>query len=144
MENREKSGNWQILFSRASKSLWMMKFRAIKLKGTCSLEENLWQSFCSYCSVPQLHTTLCDPMNCSMPGFPVLHYPPDFVQTHVHWISNAIQPSHPLLLMSLLPSFFPNIRVFSQWIGSFLEVAKTLELQLQSQSLKWIFRVDFL
>ena len=48
------------------------------------------------CSVTQLYLTLCDPMNCSTPGFPVLHYLLEFVQTHVHWVDNAIQPSHPL------------------------------------------------
>ena len=48
------------------------------------------------CSVTQLCPTLCNPMNCSMPGFPVLHYLPEFAQTHVHWVGDAIQPSHPL------------------------------------------------
>ena len=43
---------------------------------------------------------LCDPMDCSTPGFPVLHYLPEFAQTHVHWVIDAIQPSHPLLLPS--------------------------------------------
>ena len=51
----------------------------------------LW--FC--CSVTQLCLTLCNPMNCSMPGFPVLHYLPEFTQTHVYWVSDAIQPSYP-------------------------------------------------
>ena len=50
------------------------------------------------CSVTQLCPSLCDPMDCSMLGFPVLHYLPEFVQTHVHWVDNAIQPSHPLPL----------------------------------------------
>ena len=49
----------------------------------------------------------------SMPGFPVLHYFPKFAQTHVHWTGDAIQPSHPLLSPSLLPSDFPSIKVFS-------------------------------
>ena len=48
------------------------------------------------CSVAKSCPTPCDPMNCSMPGFPVLHYLPEFAQTHVHWICDAIQPSHPL------------------------------------------------
>ena len=52
-------------------------------------------------------------MNCSTPGFPVHHYLPDFAQTHVHWVSDAIQPSHPLLSHFLPPSGFPSIRVFS-------------------------------
>ena len=57
--------------------------------------------------------TLCDPTDCSMPGFPVHHQLPEFTQTHVHWVGDAIQPSHPLSSPSPLPSIFPNIRVFS-------------------------------
>ena len=52
-------------------------------------------------------------MNCSMPGFSVLQYLLGFVQIHVHWVSDAIQLSHPLAFPSLLPSIFPSIRVFS-------------------------------
>ena len=48
------------------------------------------------CLVTQLCLTLCSPMDCSMPGFPVLHHLPELAQTHVHWVSDAIQPSHPL------------------------------------------------
>ena len=62
-----------------------------------------------WCSVTQLCLTLCDPLDCSTPGFSVLHYLPEFAQTHVHCISNAIQPSHPLLP----PSIFLSIRNFS-------------------------------
>ena len=65
------------------------------------------------CSVTQLCSTLCDSMDCSMPGFPILPYLPEFAQIHVHWVGEAIQPSvlcHPLLL---LPSIFPSIEVFS-------------------------------
>ena len=55
-------------------------------------------------------------MNCSTPGFPVLHYLPEFVQTHVHWVDGAIQPSHLLLSPLFLPSIFPSIRVFfNEW-----------------------------
>ena len=59
------------------------------------------------------HVGLCDFMNCSIPGSPVLHYLPEFAQTHVHWTSDAIQPSYPLSPLLLLPSIFPSIRVFS-------------------------------
>ena len=52
---------------------------------------------CCCCSVTQLCPILCDPMVCSTPGFPVLHYVPEFAQTHVHGVSDATQPSHPLL-----------------------------------------------
>ena len=52
---------------------------------------------------------LCNPMDCSMPGFPVLHYLPEFAQTHVHWLGDAIQPSHPVLpFSSRLPSFLAS------------------------------------
>ena len=62
------------------------------------------------CSVAQSCLTLCDPMDCSIPGSPVLHHLLELAQTHVHWGGDAIQPSHPLLL---LPPIFPSIRVFS-------------------------------
>ena len=58
--------------------------------------------------------TLCNPMDCSMPGFPLLHYLLEFAQTHVCWVHDAIQPSHPLSYLLLLPSCFPSIRVFSK------------------------------
>ena len=51
---------------------------------------------CCCCWVAQSYLTLCDPMDCSTPGFPVLHHLPDLAQTHVHWVDDAIQPSHPL------------------------------------------------
>ena len=64
----------------------------------------------SCCSVSQLCPTLCNPMDRSMPGFPVLHHFLELAQTHVHWVGDAIQPSCPLLL---LPSIFLSIKVFS-------------------------------
>ena len=64
-------------------------------------------------SVSQLCLTLCDLMYCSTPSLPVHHQPPEFAQTHVHWVSDAIQPSHPLSSPLLLPSIFLSIRVFS-------------------------------
>ena len=54
-----------------------------------------------FSSVTQLCTTLCDPMNCSMPGLPVHHQLPEFTQTHVHRVGDAIQPSHALSSPSL-------------------------------------------
>ena len=64
-------------------------------------------------SVAQLCPTLCDPMNHSTPGLPVHHQLPEFTQTHVHRVSDAIQPSHPLSPLLLLPPIPPSIRVFS-------------------------------
>ena len=67
----------------------------------------------SCCSVTKLCLTLCDFMDCSTPGFPVLHCLPEFAQILVHWVGDAIQPSHPLSSLLLLSSVFPSIRVFS-------------------------------
>ena len=64
------------------------------------------------CSVAKLCPTLCDPMNRSNPGFPVLHYLLELAQTHIHWVGDVIQPSHPLSPASL-PALFPSIRVFT-------------------------------
>ena len=63
-------------------------------------------------SVAQSCPTLCNPIDCSMPGVPVHHQLPELTQTHVHRVSDAIQPSHPLSAL-LLSSIFPSIRVFS-------------------------------
>ena len=68
---------------------------------------------CQFSSVAQSCPTFCDPMNRSMPGLPVHHQLPEFTQTHVHRVSDAIQPSHPLSSPLLLPPIPPSIRVFS-------------------------------
>ena len=85
------------------------------------------------CLLAKSCQTLCKPMDCSVPDFPVLHYILEFAQTHVHWVSDAIQPFHPLPSPFLLPSIFPSVSLF-QWVGSSHQVSKVLELQLQHQS----------
>ena len=73
--------------------------------------------------------TLCNPTNCSMPSFPVLHYLLEFAKTHVHWVSEAIQPSH--LLSAPLSSLGFNLsqhQSLFQWVSSLHQVAKVLEL----------------
>ena len=87
----------------------------------------------------QSHLTLSDPMDCSKPGVPVLHYLLEFAQTHVLWVGDAIQSSHalsspvpPALNLSQHQGLF-------QWVSSLHQVAKGLELQLQHQSFQWIF-----
>ena len=91
-------------------------------------------------SIAKSCPVLCNPMDCSMPGFPVHHHLPEFAQTHVHWVMGA---NHLILCCPLLlPSIFHNIRFF-QWVGSSHQIAKVMDLQLQHQSFQWIFRVDF-
>ena len=107
-----------------------------------SLEQCL--SSVQFSSVAQLCLTLCDPMNCSTPGLPVHHQLPDFTQTHVHQVGDAIQPSHPLSSPSP-PALNPSQhqRLF-QWVNSSHEVAKVLEFQLQHKSFWWTTRTDLL
>ena len=83
-----------------------------------------------FCSVAQSCPTLCDPMNCSTPGLPVHHHLPEFTQTHVHWVSDAIQPSHPLSSPSSPAPNPSQHQSLFQWVNSSQEVAKVLELQL--------------
>ena len=90
----------------------------------------------------QLCPTLCDPMDGSMPGLPVHHQLPEFIQTHVHWVGDAIQSSHPLLSPS--PDFnFSQHQGLFKWVSSSHQVAKVLEFQLQHQSFQWTLRTDF-
>ena len=100
--------------------------------------------FSSVNSVTQSCPTLCDPMDCSMPALPVHHQLPELAQTHVLWVGDAIQPSHPLLSPSP-PSFtLSQHQGLFQWVSSSHQVAKVLELQLQHQSFQWIFRTALL
>ena len=73
--------------------------------------------------------TLCDPMDCSMPGFPILHHLRELAQTHVHWVDDVIQPSCPVALL-LLPSIFLGIRVFSNESALHIRWPKFLNFSL--------------
>ena len=95
-------------------------------------------------SVAESCPTLCNPMDCSRLGFPVHHQLPKLAQTHVHRVSDAIQPSHSLSSPSP-PTF--NVSQSQgpfQWGSSLYQVAKVLKLQLQHQFFQWIFRTDLL
>ena len=97
-----------------------------------------------FSSVAQSCPTLCDPMNCSMPGLPVRHQLPESTQTHVHWVNNAIQPSHPLSSPSPPALNLSQHQALFQWISSLHQVAKVSEFQLQHQSFQWTLRTDLL
>ena len=87
---------------------------------------NKLQTPCCCFSVTNSYPTLCNPMNWGMPGFPVLHYLPGFAQTQVHWVGDAIQPSHPMSPPSppALPSVFPSISAFSSKLALYIRWPK--------------------
>ena len=117
-------------------------------KGTewplLAFSKKLYAYSVQFSSVSQSCPTLCDPVNHSAPGLPVRHQLPKSTQTHVHQVSDAIQPSHPLSSPSP-PSPNPSQHQgLFQWVSSLHQVAKVLEFQLQHQSFQWTPRTDFL
>ena len=118
---------WKVRYSYKMKLyVWNNQFKQISKKPWS--EQISLQSYIS--SVAQSCPTLCNPMNRSTPGLPVHHQLPESTQTHVHWVGDAIQPSHPLSSPSppaLNPSQHQGL---FQWVNSLPEVAKVLEFQL--------------
>ena len=94
-------------------------------------------------SVTQSCPTLCDPMDCSTSGLSVHHQLPEFTQTHVHWVGDAFQPSHPLSSPSSPTFNLSQHQGLFKGVSSSHQVAKGLEFQLQHQSFQWTFRTDF-
>ena len=112
-------------------AFWMLSFKPLLSLFSFTFIKRLFQSVSqSVTSVAQSCPTLYDPMNHSMPGLPVHNQLPEFTQTHVHWVGDAIQPSHPLLSPFLpAPNPFQHRSLF-QWVSSLHEVARVLEFQL--------------
>ena len=138
-----------IMWGRAEALDWIIRKNKALFVKSCDLF--LVQKFsarllCCHCccSVTKSCPTLRKPMDCSVPGFPVLHYLLQFAKTHIHWVGDAIQPSHPLSPTSPPALNLPQHHGFFQWVGSSQQVAKVLENQLQHLSFQRIFRVDFL
>ena len=115
----------------------------IILKSILQLQSTLWILMLP-CSVTQSCLTLCDLTDCSMPGFPVLHYFLEFAQTHVHWVSDAIQPSCPLSHPSPPAFNLSQHQGLSQWVGSLHQVDKLLGVSASASVLPMNIRVDFL
>ena len=95
-----------------------------------------------YCSVTESRLTFCDPMDCSMPGSPVLHHLLEFAQLHFHCIGDAVHPSHPLMPSSPSALDLSQHQGLFQWVICAQQMTKILELQ--HHSFHWIFRVDLL
>ena len=112
--------------------------------ATMTFTESQRIDWVQFSSVAQLYPTLCNPMNCSTPGLPVHHQLPEFTQTHVHRVGDAIQPSHSLSSPSPPAPNPSQHQSLCQWVKSSHEVAKVLEFQLQHQSFQWTPRIDLL
>ena len=105
--------------------------------GYCNFESSQGPSHCcSCCSVSKSWPTLCDPMDCSILGFRVFHYLPEFAQTQVHWIGDAIQPSHPLPSPSPFAFNLSQHQGIFQWVCSLHKTAKVLELCLKQWTMQ--------
>ena len=111
-----------ITFPSLDLKSWLQLFCLLFVRGFCG------DRVCC-CSVAQSCPTLCNPMDYSMRGFPVLHSLPEFAQTHVHWISDAIQPYHPLSPPSPPALSLSQHQGIFQWVSSLHQVAKVLALQ---------------
>ena len=104
-----------------------------------------WSSYkMGCCLVTKLCPAVCNPMDCSTPVFSVVQHLPEPAQTHVHWVDDVIQPSHPLSSPSPPAFTLSQHQDLFQWVDSSHQTAKVLELQLQHPSFQWIFRSDFL
>ena len=110
------------------------------MPGQCAI---IW-FLCCCCLVAKSCPTLCNLMDCSMPGFPAHHQLLELAQTYVHQISDAIQLSHPLSSPSPPAFNLSQHHGLFKWVSSSHQVAEVLELQLQHQYFQWTFRVDFI
>ena len=123
------SPSWRGCVSVLGKGLGQPVWQAAAgLGGSWELRVALCHSIQKYCcSIAKSCLTLCDPMDCSMLGFPVLLHLPDFAQVHVHWIGDAIQPSHPLSSSSPFAFNLSQHQGLFQWVNCLHQVTKVLE-----------------
>ena len=110
-------------------NIWIYLFQRWHTEGQQAHEKmfNVTNHSVQFSSIAQSCPTLCDPMNCSMPGLPVHHQLPESTQTHVHWVGDAIQTSHPLSSPSPPAPNPSQHQGLFQWVNSSHEVAKSLE-----------------
>ena len=111
---------------------------------SCVHSPYLLSSHVKFSSVRSLSHVQLFVMNHGMPGLPVHHQPLEFTQTHVHWVSDAIQPSHPLSSPSPPALNLSQHQGLFKWVSSSHQVAKVLEFQLQNQSFQWTPSTDYL
>ena len=110
--------------SRPWEWLWFLSYKKQNELRSSILLKAVHTTGAGCCSVSQSCQTLCDPMDHSTPGSPVLRYLPEFTQTHIHWVDDAIQPSHPLSSPSPPALNLSQHQDLFQWVGSSHQVAK--------------------
>ena len=155
------SGGWQATVHVVAKSQTWLKRKRMQCLGwsshfifsctwagiyiSSSLTLKFWtQSEFKFSSVTHSCLTLCEPMDWSTPGSPVHHQLPGLTQTHVHWVGDAIQSSHPLSF-TFPPAFnLSQHQGLFKWVSSSHQVAKVLEFQLKHQTFQWTPRTDVL
>ena len=115
-----------------------------KYKSYSSMSIGIQDIIYCCCSVAQSCLTLCYFMDGTTPGFPVLQHLVELAQTHIHWVGDAIQPSHPLSSHSPPTFNLSQHQALLKWVNSSHQVAKVLEFQLQHQSFQRTPRTDFL
>ena len=129
-------------FFRKMRNSVLIFLRIPSLVFSCAQNCKFHKVSQSVSPVAQSCPTLCDPMDCSTPGLPIRHQLLELAQTHVHRVSDAIQPSHPLSSPSPPAFSLSQHQGLFKWVSSLHQVAKVLELQ--HQSFQGIFRIDFL
>ena len=135
--------NWLIWKDPDAGKDWRQEEKGTTGWDSCITSPTQWASV-QFSSAAQSCLTLCDPMNRSTPGLPVHHQLPESMQTHVHWVGGALQPSHPFSSPSPPALNLSQHQGLFQWVSSSNQVAKVLEFQLQHQSFQWTPRTDFL
>ena len=131
------------MFVGSLPATWIRRRRSTTERVNCFPQEN----FCFVLSSVQLLSCVWlfyDPMDCGMPDFPADHQHPELTQTHVHWVGDAIQASHPLSSPSPPTFNRSQHQVILKWVSSSHQVVKVLEFQLQHQSFQRIYRTYFL
>ena len=125
--------------------MWgFMNSTGVMLEKCSKYTQNHRFHILQFSSLTKSCPTLCDPVNRSTPGLPVHHQLPEFTQTHIHQVSHAIQPSHPLLSPSPPAPNPSRHQSLFQWVNSSHEVAKVLDFQLQHHSFQRNPRADLL
>ena len=133
-----RTSGTMLKISDVKRHVWIIPYMKGNIRKT--FQHQFWY-FC--CSVAQSCPPLCDPMDCSISGLPVLHHLLDFAQTHVQWVSDAIQPSHPLSLHPPPALNLSQHQSLFQWVWLFTSGGQSIGASASSSVFQWIFRVDF-